>query len=289
VLAVAGSATAQETSSDSKEPQLGWVISADDAKQLLAGGNVTVLDTRGRVAFLRGHVPGAVRVDWTTFSQPRKPHRGKLLPAAQLQAELRKVGVQANRPVVVVGAAPKDWGEDGRIVWMLRAAGHKRAAFVDGGHAALVRAGVATSMRSAEPKATDFVVRWTPDYSADRDEVRDIKGAVVIDTREGREYHGGTPYGESRGGPVPGAKHLHFKSLLADDGTLLRHKEILARLGALGATPSTPIIAYCTGGVRSGWLVAVLLAAGFSDVRNYAGSMWEYAAAPAAQYPLAKP
>jgi thiosulfate/3-mercaptopyruvate sulfurtransferase len=49
--------------------------------------------------------------------------------------------------------------------------------------------------------------------------------------------------------------------------------------------PGTPVIAYCTTGIRAGFVTAVLRNAGI-DARNYAGSMTEWAAYPAEAYPL---
>ncbi len=268
-----------------------WVVDAEEAKRLITEGNATILDTRSPWKFLRGHVRGAVRADWTRFSQTDEPHRGKLLDDESLQAAIREVGVDGDRPVVVVGSPPGDWGEDGRIVWMLRAAGHGRVAFVDGGYRALQKTGVPTTRKPTRPSPGDFEVRRVDAYTATREQVRNVLDdgdALLIDTREEREYRGATPYGESRGGHVPGAKHLHFQELLHSDGRLLSRRAIRKKLASLGATPDTPIITYCTGGVRSGWMVAVLYRAGFTDVRNYAGSMWEWSAAPTDRFPLTK-
>lgn len=269
-----------------------WVVSAAEAASLIAAGDVTVLDTRPARAFAKGHVPRAVRVDWTQFSQSGDPHRGKLLPATALGAALRAVGVSPDRPVVVVGAPPHDWGEDGRVVWMLRTAGHRQAALVNGGHAALRRAGVEMTRDVSAPAPGSFEVQWALQHLAVRDDLlpRTVRtsGAVVIDTREPREFRGATPYGESRGGHVPDARSLYFKNLLRSDGTLKPPAEIRQLVQDAVGTTEGPIIAYCTGGVRSGWMVAALRYAGFDDVRNYAGSMWDWAAAPATSYPLVR-
>jgi thiosulfate/3-mercaptopyruvate sulfurtransferase len=108
---------------------------------------------------------------------------------------------------------------------------------------------------------------------------------VVLDTREPREYRGETPYGETRGGHVPGARHLFYKDLQAEDGRLLPPARLKARLAALGIGEGTEIVAYCTGGVRSGWVTTVLNDLGLR-ARNFAGSMWDWSAGDPAEYPL---
>jgi thiosulfate/3-mercaptopyruvate sulfurtransferase len=60
----------------------------------------------------------------------------------------------------------------------------------------------------------------------------------------------------------------------------------LALLKSVGVTRHKAIIAYCTGGVRSAWLVAVLVELGYRDARNYAGSLWQWAAGPKDRYRL---
>ena len=49
-------------------------------------------------------------------------------------------------------------------------------------------------------------------------------------------------------------------------------------VGLVGAPLDRPVVTYCTGGVRSAFVAAALTSAGYVDVRNYAGSWWEYAA-----------
>ena len=46
------------------------------------------------------------------------------------------------------------------------------------------------------------------------------------------------------------------------------------------------VISYCTGGIRSGWLVALLVDLNFPTPRNYAGSMWEWSASDPSTHPL---
>ncbi|NOY25102.1 MAG: hypothetical protein GXP62_04430 [Oligoflexia bacterium] len=96
------------------------------------------------------------------------------------------------------------------------------------------------------------------------------------DTREQREYDGATPYGEHRGGHIPGAAHVWFADLTDPRGMLLPQDQLRAILEAAGITPDHSIIAYCTGGVRSGFAVAVLRSLGYPRATNYDGGMWEW-------------
>ncbi|MEO0704710.1 MAG: rhodanese-like domain-containing protein [Cyanobacteria bacterium J06649_5] len=267
-----------------------WVVSAPKAKQLIDQG-ATLLDARG-TRLGRRTLPGARAVSWKTFSaQAPASARGNLLADDNtLTQKLRDLGISADTPVVVFANPPSGWGEDGRIVWMLRTLGHRQAVMVDGGHNALINAGVSPQRTDSDRSAErgDFVINRDPRWDIQQDSLQQQLGAdnlVVIDTRQAREFSGATPYGEQRGGHIPGAVHLHFKDLLAEDGLLRSPTDIRERLQALGITPDTQIVTYCTGGIRSGWLTAVLTTLGFS-VQNYAGSMWEWSAGEPAEYPL---
>ncbi|MEI2577599.1 sulfurtransferase [Scytonema sp. PRP1] len=267
-----------------------WIISANEAKQLISQG-VTILDTRNKLAWLISHIPGAVHVTWQQFSNNQKPYRGKLLADAKiLEQKLRHVGIFNSKPVIVIGNPPDNFGEEGRIVWMLRTLGHQSAALVDGGYNALVKAGVPTTRGLNQPlEIGDFVVNRTALWEIQRDELQvnlSENKLAVIDTRQKREYAGETPYGEQRGGHIPGAVHFYFKDLMDTKGNLLKPEEIIAKLETLGIQRDTPTVTYCTGGIRSAFFVAVLVNLGFSNVKNYAGSMWEWSASSDKKYPL---
>jgi thiosulfate/3-mercaptopyruvate sulfurtransferase len=272
--------------------QSDWVVDAKEARSLIEAKKVSVLDTRGDSDWASGHAPGALLVKWQKFSHSKAPEKGKLLEDdAELTKKLQKLGISKARPVLVVGKPPNNWGEDGRIVWMLRTLGHPNAALVSGGHRALEEAGLEMTKERSKPKRGDFVVKRTSRFDIDRAQLRKnykSKDFVLVDTREKREFDGKTPYGEKRGGHVAGAKHLHYTELMDANGRLLPKAKLVETFKSLGISPDKKIVAYCTGGVRSAWLVAVLADLGYPNVRNYAGSMWDWAAAPADEHPLTK-
>ncbi|MGD1866223.1 MAG: sulfurtransferase [Phormidesmis sp.] len=262
-----------------------WVVSADEAKSLIAQG-ATVLDTRGGLHF--GSIEGAVPINWKDFSATEPTARGNLLTNdAELSERLHAHNISTDRPVVVFGNPPRGWGEEGRIVWMLRSLGHTQAVIVDGGFQALTESEtpLPTVISASDSR---FEIRRNNQWNIEKETLKSQLNAnnlVIIDTREPREFAGSTPYGEQRGGHIPGAIHLYFKNLLDSDGKLLPQQTILSKLEDLSITPDKQIVVYCTGGIRSGWLVAVLTSLGF-QAQNYAGSMWEWSAAPESEYPL---
>jgi sterol desaturase/sphingolipid hydroxylase (fatty acid hydroxylase superfamily)/3-mercaptopyruvate sulfurtransferase SseA len=263
-----------------------WVVDPAAAEALIESGAL-VLDARAPALKQKEPLPGAVRVVWQTFSEPDLPLKGRLLgDDAVLTRLLQAYGVSAGVPVVVLGDPLEGRGEDGRIAWMLRYLGHDAAVIVDGGLPALRALG----LREIRPRSGvgDFVVHRRPELIVTRDELVAAlgrPGVVVLDTREAREYAGEMPFGESRGGHVPGARHIWFRDLLTADGTLLPRDRLQAKLAALGVAETSEVIVYCTGGVRSGWVTAVLNDRGV-NARNFAGSMWDWSAGDPGRYPL---
>ncbi|AFZ05456.1 Rhodanese-like protein [Oscillatoria nigro-viridis PCC 7112] len=266
-----------------------WIVNADLAKQLLEQ-EATLLDARAPILKLFCRLPPAIPVTWQEFSRSEFPHKGKILENNKvLTQKLQAIGICQDKPVIVVADSVKGWGEDGRIVWMLRTLGQEKAVFVDGGYRALIKAGI-NRVKSANnpPKTGDFVISRLSNWEIQRDELKAILGnenLVIIDAREPREYAGKTPYGEQRGGHIPGAVHLYYKQLMDKQGKLLSRGEIVAILQQKGVSQSTQIVSYCSGGIRSAWLTCVLTNVGFC-AKNYAGSMWEWSASPADSYPL---
>lgn len=263
-----------------------WVIEADEARALLASGAL-LLDTRGQDLKDAQPLPDAVPVVWQDFANPDLPNKGQLLADdAVLTDKLRALGVSTAVPVIAVADSANGWGEDGRIVWTLRTLGHEQAFLVNGGTAALLEGGELAIAPVATPG--DFTVARTDAYEVTKEELVtliDQPDVVILDTREPREYAGETPYGETRGGHVPGAKHIFYKDLVGADGKVLEGESLKARLAELGVGADTEVVSYCTGGIRSGFVTAVLNDAGVK-ARNYAGSMWEWSAADPATYPL---
>ena len=279
-----------------------WLVSAPHARRLLAQG-ARLLDARPASAVARSHHPGAQRIDWRELSAKGPRALGGLLGTrAQIEAVARRLRLEQHRSVLVLGAARAGWGEEGRIVWALRSWGHPNAALVDGGWPALrselqqtealsptKRAGRAP--HAAPPSAPLFRPVRSRRWEASQAEVKRAlasREVRLLDTREAREYTGQTPYGERRGGHLPGAVHLYYKELLDAQGKLLGRKQALAFLRAKGLDPGQPMITYCSGGVRSAFVLVLLHQLGFAKVRNYAGSLWQWSAAPAANYPLAR-
>ena len=248
------------------------------ARALIAEG-AAVLDAREASDFRRRHLPNAANVPWTTLVSGEQ--QGALAGDAHLEVRMREAGVFNDKSVVVYGGwrAPGTWGEEGRLHWTLEYLGHGKVYVLWGGIQAWEAAGhELESGAQADRSAGDFEVRRQEAYRATTAEVAAALSrddAALLDTREAEEYGGKVKYGESRAGHIPGAQHLWWEDLF--EGQQLKTRQAIeAMLKAREIERGDEVIAYCTGGIRSGFVYSVLRALGYGEVANYDASMWEW-------------
>ncbi|MFN7973564.1 MAG: rhodanese-like domain-containing protein [Acidobacteriota bacterium] len=256
-----------------------WVTSAADL--VAHPREATILDARGSKAFSAGHIPGAQHVDWKDYRDGWL-FTGKLPKNLdEVAAAFGQLGVDGGRPVVVCGDARDGWGEEGRIAWLLRYIGHPDASILDGGMAAWIAAGGVPTKDAATPAPGRFQAHVVPTLRASISDVARAvttpSGAAVLDVRSIEEWNGATPYHESRGGHVPGARHVAWTDLLDAAGKALPAATVNDLLARAGVDANAEVITYCTGGVRSAEALVVLSSAG-RRVRNYDGSWYEWSA-----------
>jgi thiosulfate/3-mercaptopyruvate sulfurtransferase len=241
----------------------------------LAGrlAQTTVVDVRPKAEFERGHIAGALRVDW----EPLDPTRRTV---AELAAMLGELGISDRTPVVVVGGGRSEHGIDGRVVWLLDWLGHDQVGWLDGGFARWQREGhaVATGPAAAPPPAV-FTARPRPGRratAAEVDRLRRQPGVLLLDVRTLPEFVGMTAFGAPRKGRIPGSHHLHWTDLLSRDDTVDTSDAARARLRKLGARTDRPVVVYCHSGVRAGAAAVALRVLGFREVLHYDASFEDW-------------
>jgi len=270
----------------------------------MEAGDVTVLDARGSAGFNEGfgdHIPGAQHAPWKPFTPfiRDKDNDATLLPIPELQAQLRTLGVRNGRPVVVYGDWVNEWGEEGRLFWMLEYLNHTNVKVLYGGVEAWSAEppygqGWALEGSVGTTPPGNFIAEVRPDRRATYDEINqaitlDLCNVFLIDTRDKKEFEGTVKlYGAERHGHIgqTGGKEAtwySWKSVFQKDdageitGNIKSPEALKAELASYGATDKSIIIAYCTGGIRSGFMYMILRHAGFTAPQNYDGSWWEWA------------
>lgn len=250
-------------------------VSAEHAAALVRDG-AALFDTRGALARLTRPLRGATAYAWKAWREGSG--RTGLLPAEQgpLARWLIDRGATADRVVVVCGEGGQSWGEEGRLAWTLEVVlRHPQVVLVDGGAAALREA--APSASPPGPIRAPLAHRVLQDAVAD---ALHHESTTLWDVRERDEWDGARRYAEARGGHLPGARHLPVTALFDDAGLLLPPDALRARLTGAGIPLHSPVLALCTGGVRSAMACAVLTHLGHPHAANYDGGIWEWSANP---------
>ncbi|MCW7493334.1 rhodanese-like domain-containing protein [Leptospira sp. 2 VSF19] len=257
-----------------------WFLTAELA---LRSSDYTILDTRSSVQRWKHKIPGSKVISWEELSRTDVPHKGELLELKFVRKKINDLGIKENQYILVLGDGASGWGEEGRIVWSLREAGFYNSYWLEGGYSAFEKE-LQKKSNIQERNESNFDKANYKRISSAITKEEILKGLSTkqfqfLDTREPREFSGATPYGESRGGHIPGAKSLFYQELFDSKGNIRSKSEVELYLKQIGIQKNKPIVAYCTGGVRSAFVVGILRTYGY-NAYNYAGSMWEWSHDP---------
>jgi thiosulfate/3-mercaptopyruvate sulfurtransferase len=247
----------------------------------------------GRQLYDEGHVPGAAFVDLdedlagppaggpspleATGSQGRHP-----LPRPDaFTAAMRRLGVRAERPVVVYDEA--DSTAAARAWWLLRFFGHPSVRVLDGGFRAWAAAGLPVEREepAQSPGPGDFTARpgHLPLLTADGAAAL-ARDGVLLDARAAERYRGETEPVDPVAGHIPGALSAPTARNVHQDGTFLPAGELASQFAGLGVKEGSAVGAYCGSGVTAAHQVLALALAGI-PCALYAGSWSDWITDPA--------
>jgi thiosulfate/3-mercaptopyruvate sulfurtransferase len=259
------------------------LVTADWAEKNLGTEGIVFLEVdEDTTAYDGGHLPGAVKVNWTTELQD--PVRRDIVNKQQFEQLLSSKGI-GNDDTVVLYGGNNNWFA-AYAYWEFKLYGHGSVKLLDGGRKKWELDGRTLTTDAAERRATTYTAQ-EPDLSirAFRDEVVEaIDNKNLIDVRSPDEFSGKIlapahlPQEQSqRPGHVPSAINIPWSKAANEDGTFKSDEDLKELYGEAGYDEGKPTIAYCRIGERSShtWVVLHELL-GYSDVKNYDGSWTEY-------------
>lgn len=255
------------------------VIEPSALNELLGSEELVIVDLGKPETYSQVHVPGAVRMEYSTLLRGDRPAPGHLPEPDVFARTLSQAGITANSTVVAYD--DEGSGKACRLVWNLHAAGHHCAAVLNGGIHAWCGENLPVSTEAEIPKPRDYdPIEYTVDPVATRDEILERlndPGLVLLDARTAEEY-AGTQVRAAKGGHIPGAVNLNWLDCIdrSNDTRLYPDETLHKLLAERGISKDKDVFAYCHTHHRSAHSYVMLKHLGFPSVKGYPGSWSEW-------------
>ncbi len=259
------------------------LVTADWVEQHLDDPKVVLVEVdEDTEAYDKGHIPGAVKLDWKKDLQDGVRH--DFVGQEALEALLSSKGI-ANDDTIVLYGGNNNWFA-AYAYWYLTYYGHENLRLLDGGRKKWELESRELTTDVTDRPATTYTAKApNDDIRAYRDEVVEAIGTKnLIDVRSPDEYAGRLlapahlPQEAAQiGGHIPTAGNVPWSKAANDDGTFKSDAELKELYAGAGLDEGKDTIAYCRIGERSShtWFVLSEIL-GYPNVKNYDGSWSEY-------------
>ncbi len=259
------------------------LVNADWVEEHLDDPQVVLVEVdEDTTAYDKGHIRGAIKLDWTTDLQDQV--RRDFVDKAAFEALLSAKGVGNDQTVVLYGGN-NNWFA-AYAFWYFKLYGHQDVKLLDGGRKKWELDSRELTDETVTREATSYTAQeQDTSIRAFRDEaVAAIGVQNLVDVRSPDEYAGRLlapahlPQEQAqRAGHVPTSINVPWSKNANDDGTFKSNEELTALYADAGIDDSRDTIALCRIGERSSltWFVLSELLER-DNVKNYDGSWTEY-------------
>ncbi len=261
------------------------LVTADWVEEHLGDPSIVLVEVdEDAEAYDKGHIPGAIKLDWKKDLQDGVRH--DFVSKEKLEALLSAKGI-GNDDTIVFYGGNNNWFA-AYAYWYLKYYGHDNLRLLDGGRKKWELDSRELTTEVTERPATTYVAKDADEsIRAFRDEViASIGTKNLIDVRSPDEYAGRLlapahlPQEQAQiGGHIPTAGNVPWSKAANDDGTFRSDEELKELYAEAGLDDAKDTIAYCRIGERSShtWFVLKEIL-GHENVKNYDGSWTEYGA-----------
>jgi thiosulfate/3-mercaptopyruvate sulfurtransferase len=259
------------------------LVEADWVAEHLDDPTVVLVEVdEDTAAYARGHIAGAVRVDWRDDLQD--PVRRDFVNKTQFEALMSARGIGNDHTVVLYGGN-NNWFA-AYAYWYFALYGHGDVRLLDGGRKKWELDGRELTAEVPSRPATSYTAGpLNSSLRAMRDEVLASLGERnLVDVRSPDEFSGRLlapahlPQEQSqRAGHIPTARNIPWSKAARDDGTFRDDAELRELYADEGVDFERDTIAYCRIGERSAhtWFVLHEILEQ-PNVKNYDGSWTEW-------------
>jgi thiosulfate/3-mercaptopyruvate sulfurtransferase len=236
-------------------------------------------DGTGRSAFLTGHIPGAVHLDWSAELIDRDEATPSFLLAgpAQVAGAIGRAGVGDGTSVVIYDDTLSLYAA--RAWWSLQVYGLESVRILDGGFPGWVDEGRPVSNADVPPVPSSFTPRTQPRMRLTTSDVRGLMGSgrvTLLDARAPAEFRG-LEGNTRRLGHIPGAVNLPVAGMTVPGTQRLKSgEELRALTHKANVVRGKRLVCYDGSGIAAAKLAFVLTLLGHDDVAVYDGGWAEW-------------
>jgi thiosulfate/3-mercaptopyruvate sulfurtransferase len=270
------------------------LVSTTWLKANLADPNLILLHVgdADNAVYARTHIEGAQYIDWKTelANSSESKLKNGVVTRGNFDKVVKRLGVTDKSTVVLYHEGKSNlratWG-----AWVFNLYGHPDVRLLDGGLQKWTSTGGATTFAATPAKATGTFKAKSASTKL-RAKIEEVilnakkkaaSRAIIVDTRDSASYEGkGAATGlgtAAKAGHIATAKSIPTANILNSDGTFKSAADIKAAYAAVGVTKDTKVILYCgTGLLASASWFALTQILGNTNVKNYDGSWFEFAA-----------
>ena len=259
-------------------PNAKLLVSAASVQETAGTKNFVIIDARS-AGYDISHIPGAINIKFGDYFTSGSG----LLPVTELNNKLSAAGLKRNMTFVIYDNTTDSFGAAGRIFWMLEYLGCNKVYILDGGWDKWVADGRPTETAINTLPAAKFKAAIKKSKRMTKEIIQKklgTKNFAVVDSRTDEEYNGWQLYGEARCGHITGAIQIPYAWFFNADKTVLDYNDLKTMFESRGITRKMQVTAYCTVGIRSGFVYFLYRLMGYNKASNYDGSIAEWAADP---------
>lgn len=250
------------------------VIEPKDLEKRLGHSGLLVVDLCKPETFAKGHIPGAVHLDYAQIVRLDKPRMGLLPDATTLGNIFSSIGLTPDTQVVTYD--DEGGGRAARFLWTLDAVGHQKASLLNGGLFSWSNEEHSLEITAHHPAQSKYPVNILEAPLASRDYILNHLNddAVVLwDSRSPAEFVGEKRFAD-RGGHIPGAINIDWFDVMDRERNMRLKPEAELRklLEGKGISSDKTIVTYCQTHHRSALTYFVLKVLGYPQIKGYPGS-----------------
>ena len=264
------------------------IVSTDWLEEHLEAPDIRIIDSswyfphekrNAEQEFMESHIPGACffDIDKIKDDQTDLPHM--LPPSEMFNSTVRKLGVGDGHKVVIYDGF--GMRSAARLWWMFKVFGYSDVVVLDGGFPKWIKEDRLITADLTAREIRHLTIFEDKSIVVDSDDVlraTKVDHCSIIDARSEGRFLGKEPEPRSglRSGSIESSINVPYETLLNDDFTFKKKKEILDIFSQKGIVFNNYIITTCGSGVTAAILYLALDEIGCTKISLYDGSWAEW-------------